>query len=249
MPATLVDPHFLLAALAALIVGLSKGGLPAVGMLAVPVLALTMSPLKAAALLLPIYVLTDMVGIYLYRKSYSAPNLRILIPAGIVGVLVGWSTASYLSDRAVGLVIGLLGIGFCLNTWFKRRPHDERSPAKAGKGAFWGTVAGFTSFVSHAGGPPFQIYVLPQRLAKLEYAGTSTILFAVINVAKIVPYQQLRPYSVADLSTATLLVPAGLVGTMLGAYLTKRIDDVWFFRGVQATLFAVSVKLIADGLV
>jgi uncharacterized membrane protein YfcA len=241
------DSYFVLAGLAALLVGLSKGGLPTVGMLAVPLLSLFMSPVKAAVLLLPIYIISDMVSVWLYRKNFSAANLKILIPAGVLGVFVGWLTASVTSDSAVKLMIGFMGVGFCLNTWLRKTPQDKQ-PIDARKGWFWGTVAGFTSFISHAGGPPFQMYVLPQRLPKIEFAGTATLLFAVINAAKILPYQLLQPYSVDDLMRAANLIPFALVGTVLGAYITRKIADVWFYRLVQAGLFTVSLKLIADVL-
>jgi uncharacterized membrane protein YfcA len=239
------DSYFVLAGLAALLVGLSKGGLPTVGMLAVPLLSLFMSPVQAAVLLLPIYIISDVVSVWLYRKNFSAPNLKILIPAGIVGVGIGWLTASVTSDNAVKLMIGCLGVGFCLNTWLRKTPQDKQ-PANAKKGWFWGTVAGFTSFISHAGGPPFQIYVIPQRLPKLEFAGTATLLFAVINAAKIWPYHMLQPYSYDDLMRATDLMPLALAGTVLGAYITRKIADVWFYRLVQAGLFILSLKLITD---
>ena len=239
------DSYFVLAGLASLLVGLSKGGLPTVGMLAVPLLSLFMSPVKAAVLLLPIYVISDVVSVWLYRKDFSAPNLKILIPAGLLGVLIGWLTASFTSDNAVKLMIGCMGVGFCLNTWLRKTPQDKQ-PVNPKKGWFWGTMAGFTSFISHAGGPPFQIYVLPQRLPKIQFAGTATLLFAVINAAKIWPYQLLQPYSHDDLMRAADLIPFALVGTVLGAYITKRIADVWFYRFVQAGLFVVSLKLIAD---
>ncbi|MEN9617918.1 MAG: hypothetical protein RL406_155 [Pseudomonadota bacterium] len=239
------DSYFVLAGLASLLVGLSKGGLPTVGMLAVPLLSLFMSPVKAAVLLLPIYVISDVVSVWLYRKDFSAPNLKILIPAGLLGVLIGWLTASFTSDSAVKLMIGCMGVGFCLNTWLRKTPQDKQ-PVNPKKGWFWGTMAGFTSFISHAGGPPFQIYVLPQRLPKIQFAGTATLLFAVINAAKIWPYQLLQPYSHDDLMRAADLIPFALVGTVLGAYITKRIADVWFYRFVQAGLFVVSLKLIAD---
>lgn len=244
----------LVASTAALFVGLSKGGLPSVGMLAVPLLALLISPVKAAALLLPIYIVSDMVGIWLYRREFSARNLKILIPAAMVGIFIGWLLAAQLNDRLVGLMVGLLGLGFCLNTWLgprlRRQPAEgEPKPASVPQGLFWGTLSGFTSFVSHAGSPPFQIYVLPQRLSKTVFAGTSTLLFAVINLAKLPPYMQLRPYSVADLQAAAVLVPAALVGTVAGAWLTRRVPERWFFRLVQGTLFVVSCKLVVDGLI
>lgn len=243
MTFTLVDA---LAALAALLVGLSKGGIPAVGMVAVPVLALVMSPVKAAVLLLPIYVVSDWVGVWLYRRSYSAPNLKILIPAGMVGVLVGWLTASHVPDRVLAFMIGAVGIGFCLNVWLRKDAARAPQPPSVAKGWFWGTLAGVTSFISHAGAPPFQVYMLPQQLPKAAFAGTATIVFAVINAAKIWPYQQLQPYSAASLGQAATLIPFALIGTVLGAYLTRRMADAWFFRAVQISLFAVSLKVMVD---
>ncbi len=251
---SLHDGVFWVACLAAFLVGLSKGGLPAIGMLAVPVLALMISPLRAAALLLPIYILTDVVGVWLYRREHSRANLRILIPAGFLGVLIGWATASWLSDSAVAFLVGAMGIGFCLNAWFGRRPPvgaPGPTPVKPpGRFLGWvcGTLAGFTSFVSHAGGPPYQIYVLPQRLPKAVYAGTTTILFAAINLAKLPPYQWLNPYSLADLRLAVWLAPAALTGVFVGAFVTKRIADRTFFRFVQGALFLVSLQLIYKAL-
>jgi len=243
-----MDWYMALAGCAAFLVGLSKGGLPAIGMLAVPMLSLVMSPVQAAVLLLPIYVISDMMGIYLYRRDFSAPNLRILLPAGVLGVLVGWLTASMVSDRAITFLIGAIGVAFCLNAWLRKNMQAEPKPVHAGRGWFWGTLAGFTSFISHAGAPPYQVYMLPQKLPKAEFAGTSTIVFAVINAAKILPYQNLRPYSLDTLHSAAVLIPFALVGAVMGAYLTRRLADVWFYRIVQGGLFVVSLKLIADAL-
>ncbi|MGY2337765.1 sulfite exporter TauE/SafE family protein [Pseudomonas sp. SDO5532_S415] len=243
-----LDTYFFLAVLAAFLVGLSKGGLPSISMLAVPLLSLVMSPVKAAALLLPIFVISDWVGVYLYRRDFSKANLRLLIPAGMVGVLAGWLTASIVSDRVVTFLIGAMGVVFCLNVWLRKQTDRAPQPADCAKGWFWGTLAGFTSFISHSGGPPFQIFTLPQKLAKAEFAGTATIVFAVINAAKIIPYQNLRPYSHQTLVDAMVLIPFALIGTVAGAYLTRRISDIWFYRIVQLSLFLVSIKLLADAV-
>lgn len=233
---------------AAFIVGLSKGGLPAVGTLGVPVLALVISPVAAAALLLPIYIVTDWVGLWLYRRNYSARNLRILIPAGLLGVLIGWAVASRVSDSFVGLLVGLVGIGFCLNTWIRYRNAAEARPADVPRGVFWGTLAGFTSFVSHSGAPPFQMYVLPQKLEKLAFAGTATILFAIINLAKVVPYWELSSFTAIDPKLPLLALPVGILGTYVGAKLTRIMPDKLFFQLVQWALFLVSLKLVWDAL-
>lgn len=241
------DLHYLLwAGLAAAMVGLSKGGLPTVGMLSVPILSLFMSPVKAVVMLLPIYIISDMVGLWLYRKNFSALNLKILVPAGVGGVLVGWLTASLVSDAAVKMMVGLMGVGFVLNAWRKRHAEPTQRPANWAKGLLWGGLSGFSSFISHAGGPPFQVYLLPQKLPKAVFAGTSTLFFAVINLAKLVPYHQLQPYGAAELTGALVLIPFALVGTVVGAYLTRLIADDWFFKWVQLGLLAISIKLIVD---
>ncbi len=240
-----IDTPFLMASLAALLVGLSKGGLPTIGMLGVPILSLVMPPMQAVVILLPIYVISDLVSVWLYRKHFSAINLKILVPAGIFGIFIGWLTASYTSVAATKLLIGGIGVGFCLNTWLRKAPAQAHGPDLP-RGIFWGALAGFTSFISHAGAPPFQVYVLPQRLPKMVFAGTATLLFAVLNAVKILPYQLLQPYSMDDLYKASVLIPAALLGTVAGAYLTKKIADVWFYRCLQIGLFLISLKLIAD---
>ncbi|NBO42120.1 MAG: sulfite exporter TauE/SafE family protein, partial [Betaproteobacteria bacterium] len=115
-----ISQYLVLASCSAMLIGMSKGGLPLVGMMSVPLLSLVMSPVKAAVLLLPLFVISDVVGVWLYRGNYSAINLKILVPAGLLGVLIGWLTASMISDLTIKLIIGLVGVSFCLQTWFKR---------------------------------------------------------------------------------------------------------------------------------
>jgi uncharacterized membrane protein YfcA len=244
-----IDVTFgVIAALAALMVGLSKGGLSMLGAIAVPMMALVMSPVKAAALLLPIYVVSDWVGLWSYRKEFDRRNLIILTSAGIVGVSIGWATASLISDRIVGLIIGFIGVGFCVNTWRVRHRAMHPKPADVPRGVFWGTVMGFSSFVSHSGGPPYQVYVLPQQLSKTVYAGTTTILFAMINAVKLVPYWALGQLNVGNLRTSLWLMPIGIIGTLAGVRLVRVIPQEIYFAAVQLLLFLVSLKLIFDGL-
>lgn len=239
---------WLLLLLAAFLVGLSKGGLPGIGMLAVPVLSLVMSPIHAAVLLLPIYILSDTVAVWLYRKQFSAALLKVLIPAGMAGVGVGWATAALVSDAMVSMLIGLMGLAFCLNTWLGRQHPHAPQTATVRRGLFWGTLSGFTSFVSHAGAPPYQIYVLPQKLPKMVFAGTTTILFAVVNLAKLIPYATLHPYSLLMLKVAAMLLPAAIVGTVAGRVFVKRLPEAKFYLAVQIALFAICLKLVLEPL-
>lgn len=236
--------YFFFAALGSVLVGLSKGGLPATGMLAVPILSLSISPIHATTLLLPIYIISDAVGVWLYRKNFSRWNVKVLSQGGILGVVVGWLTATVISELVVTFLIGLIGILFCLNSWLRQIKIDEPQKPKMLPGLFWGTLTGFTSFISHAGAPPFQVYVLPQKLSKADFAGTATLVFAVINLAKIWPYQDLRPYQWVDLMDALNLIPFAIAGTYAGAILTKKIPDKLFFLWVQIGLFVISLKLV-----
>jgi len=240
---------FLAAVPAAMLVGFSKGGLPVVGMLGVPVLSMATSPVRAAALLLPIYVVTDMFGLWAYRRQFDRRNLLILIPAATVGVGIGWATAFIVSERLVTLLVGVIGLAFCLNYWLAGRRGSAPRSADVPRGLFWGAVSGFTSFVSHAGAPPYQMYVLPQRLEKLIYAGTTTILFAAINAVKLVPYWALGQLSLANLKLAAWLLPGAIAATFAGVWLVRIVPQALFYRLVMIALFLVSLKLIADAAI
>jgi uncharacterized membrane protein YfcA len=237
---------YAMALIAAVLVGASKGGLPVVGVLGVPVLALATSPVHAAGLLLPIFVVTDLFGLWVYRREYDHRNLMILMPAAIVGVGLGWATASIVPESLVTLIVGLIGIAFCLNYWLRGRHAVTPHRADVPRGLFWGTISGFTSFVSHSGGPPYQMYVVPQRLEKMIFAGTTTILFAVVNAVKLIPYWALGQLSLANLKTVAALFPFAIAATFIGVRLTRIIPEVLFYRLVLGALFLVSLKLVYD---
>ena len=240
--------YIIAACVAAVAVGLSKGGLPMIGMLAVPVLSLSESPLKAAGLLLPIYVVSDIFGIIAYRREFDRRNLAILIPAGIAGIMAGWATASLIPERAVTLLVGLIGLGFCLDIALKRGKTIAPRPADLPRGIFWGAIAGFTSFVSHSGAPPYQMYVLPQRLEKMVFAGTSTILFAIINFVKLLPYYALGQLSFDSVKAMLPFYPVAIAATYAGVALTRVLPQDVFFKLVLAALLLVSIKLCFDAI-
>lgn len=238
---------FVLAAIpAAFAVGMGKGGVPMIGILSVPILSMVMSPIAAAGLLLPVYVVSDMFGVWAYRREFSWRNLIILMPSAAIGIGIGWASASYVTDAEIMLAVGLIGLAFCFNRWFSRDSAVVR-PADVPRGIFWGTIAGFTSFATHAGGPPYQMYVVPQKLPKMVYAGTSTILFAAINAMKLVPYWALGQLSPANLKVTALLLPVAVAATFIGVRLTRIIPEQLFYRFVMTALFLLSVKLVIDG--
>ena len=245
MESLLISIHWPLA-IAALCIGLSKGGLPGVGMISVPLLALSMAPIKAAALVLPIFILSDIVAVYLYRHQFDKRNLIILIPAGLAGVGIGWLTASSVSDDWVALMIGVLGVLFCLNVWLRPNQNANGKQPKVLGGLFWGTLSGFTSFVAHAGAPPYQIYTLPQKMPRAVFVGTTTFLFTTVNLAKVVPYAMIEPFTADMIKTSLLFLPFALAGTFIGKIGVQKIGDKWFYRLVQIALFLICLRLILN---
>ncbi len=236
------------AVIAAVFVGMGKGGMPVVGMLSVPVLSLVISPVAAAGLMLPVYVVSDMFGLYAYRAAFDRRVLAIMLPAMTLGVGLGWATASVVPEAMVTVLVGVIGLVFALNLILRRRNASEPMAAAVAPGVFWGALTGFTSFVSHAGGPPYQVYVLPLRLSKTVFAGTSTIAFAYVNAIKLIPYYSLGQLSIANLTVAVLLMPAAAIAVFVGVRLVKWLPEVLFFKAVTWALLLISVKLIWDGI-
>ncbi|MEZ5778773.1 MAG: sulfite exporter TauE/SafE family protein [Paracoccaceae bacterium] len=229
---------------AATLVGMSKGGLPVVSMLPVPLLALVLPPVTAAGLLLPVYVVSDMFGLLAYRRSFDKRVLAILIPATTIGIALGWATAAQVPERLVTGLIGLIGGVFALTLLLRHRPQQSERRAAVAPGLFWGAITGFTSFVSHAGAPPYQVYVLPLGLRKTVFAGTTTVLFAYVNAAKLVPYWALGQLSLANLKVAAILAVPASLAVLAGVWLVRILPEALFFRLVTWALLAVSLRLL-----
>lgn len=235
------------AVVASVLVGMGKGGIPSVGMLSVPILALVMTPVAAAGLMLPVYVLSDMFGLYAYRGDFNRRVLAYMVPGMLAGIALAWATAHIVPEWGVTIIIGLIGVVFSFDRIFGRKGPRPVKPARFWLGQFWGAVSGFTSFVSHSGGPPYQVYTLPLGMSKLAFAGTSTIFFAIVNAAKILPYWQLGQLNSGNLKTAAVLMPIAALSVFGGVRLLKVLPEAWFFRLVTWTLLLVSAKLMVDG--
>jgi uncharacterized membrane protein YfcA len=244
-----LDPYFVfVAASAVLIVGLSKAGLlGSLGMVGVPLLSLVMPARDAAGMMLPVLLAMDAIAIWTYRKECDWRILRIMLPGAAIGTIAGWVLWSFVSDAAVLLFVGVVTLLFILDAILPLRKKLAGLPPSRPWGAFWGGFAGFTSFISHTGGPPFQIYVLPQRLQPAVYAGTTAFFFAIVNTAKLVPYLFLGQLNLANLQLSAALIPVGIGGVLAGVWLVRRISMVWFYRIAYWLVFLLSLKLIWDG--
>lgn len=237
--------HIALLLLASLIIGASKGGLASAGALAVPILSIWMDPLVAAGLLLPIYIVSDVVGVWLYRREYSAKNVMLLIPAGLIGVILAWLLTPFISSAIAALVTGLIGLFYCAQVLRKKlRGQNALVPFQPVRGVFWGALTGITSFVSHTGAPPFQSFVLPQKLPKMQYAGTNTLVFAAINLFKLPAYASVGLMTSFHGPTLLTMAVVASIGAVLGRKLAQWLPEGAYFLVIQILLFVVSTYLI-----
>lgn len=245
------DPYFwLIAATAVLIVAMSKAGLlGSLGMVAVPLLTFVMPARDAAGMMLPLLLVMDVIAIWTYRKDADWRILRIMIPGAMVGTVIGWVLWTIVSDAMVLLFVGVVTLLFILDAILPLRKKLEGLPPSRGWGAFWGGFAGFTSFISHTGGPPFQIYVLPQRLSPVRYSGTNAFFFAIVNTAKLIPYFFLGQLSVSNLTVGLILAPLAVAGVLFGVWLVRRISVKAFYTIAYWLVFVLALKLVYDGVV
>jgi len=244
------DGHFyIIATIAVLITGMSKGGFGGgIGMLGTPIMALAIDPVRAAAILLPVLVAMDIVGLASYRGRVHWPIIRQMMPAALAGTALGWATAALVSDGAIRILVGVIAIVFAINQafadWLKRPPARENIVGAT----IWGTITGYTSFVAHAGGPPYQVYTLPLQLDKVLYAGTGVMFFSILNAVKLAPYFLLGQFGAENLKISASLVPAAALGVLLGVWLVKRVSQRVFYTFTYVSMFVIGLKLIYDGL-
>ena len=219
-------------------------------MLAVPLMALVVSPIQAAGILLPLLCVMDIVSIWQYRGRWIRSELVVLIPASLIGIAAGTLLFGYMSVATVKLVVGIVAVVFTVHYAFNRFARRASTPADfpRGAGVIGGALGGFTSFVAHAGGPPVNMYLLRRPLDRTQFVATTVLLFAVINYVKLVPYAWLGQLSSGNLLTSLVLLPLAPAGVLLGVWLHHRVSDRLFFGVVYVLLFIVGVKLVIDGL-
>ena len=240
---------YVVAVPAVIVLGLSKGGFAGLSSLATPMLSLVISPVRAAAIVLPILIVQDWVSVWAFRRDFSPRNLLILIPSSMIGVAAGWLLAARVSEDAVRLAVGLISIAFVV--YMLVRDRLGRAPVERPSlpgGVLWGSLAGFTSFIAHAGSPPFQVYVMSQHLKPRVFAGTATMFFAAVNLIKVPPYFLLGQFSRDNMAISAALIPLAVLSTFAGVWLVRRVSADRFYAIILIITFAIGVKLTYDAL-
>ena len=245
----ITDPYFYaIAAPAVVMLGLSKSGFGAgFGSLAVPLMALTVTVPQAAAILMPVLFVMDILGMAAFRNSVDKALLKFMLPFAMVGIVIGALLFKLLDAKVVAAIVGGFTLLFLAQQMLFKPRADSRPPPRW-VGALLLTTAGFTSFISHAGGPPVNAYVVPLKLKPILFTGTMAFLFFFINMAKWLPYAWLGLLDLRNFATSLVLLPLAPIGVWLGVRLARRINPTLFYRLIRLGMFLTGCKLLWDGL-
>lgn len=241
--------YWSVAVIVVLITGISKSGFAGgAGAVAVPLLSLVMPPLQAIALMLPLLIIMDGFSVKLWWGQFNRKLLIALIPASIIGVVIGYATADQLSENWIRLILGVIAIAFVLMQLLPSgKSHNQQKPNVA-LGAIAGASAGFTSFLAHAGGPLLNMYLLKQKLQRSEFLATAVYFFAAINLFKLYPYIALEQFNKQVLWQGALLIPVALLGVALGKWLQSHLSQKTFLNIIYVLLFGLGCKLLYSAL-
>lgn len=248
-------PHdtlfYLVIAGAVSLMGLAKGGLVGIGTIAMPLMAVVVPPVEAAAILLPILIIQDLTGIWAFHRAWDKRILRIMLPAGIAGIVLGYLFASEVPEKAVTGALGVISVIFAtrqIYLWRKGTPSTSPKPSNALMGILCGTFSGFTSQIAHAGGPPFQFWVMPQGLSRETFLGTSILYFAALNCLKVPAYLALGQFTARDLLVSATMVPLAALSTAAGVRIARTLPENRFYIIVYCILLALGADLIRRAL-
>lgn len=241
---------YFLAGCAVLIAGISKGGFGGgLAFMATPLLALTVTPVQAAAIMLPVLIMIDQIGMISYWRKWRWDVVWPILVAGTVGVGLGCLAFGRLSADMLRLGLGLIALGFLAFQIAQKqgwKPHSEGS--RQLRASIWGTACGFTSMISHAGGPPVTIYLLGEKLQKTAYQASAVLIFAFINMTKLGAYSAIGVLDASILGFSAKLFPVALIGVLIGVWAHKHVPEWLFFRLLVILLALTGAKLVWDGL-
>ena len=226
------------------LLGFSKGGFLGLGVMALPLMSLFVPPLQAAAIILPTALAQDFLTLWVYRREWSAWNLKIMLPSMFAGMCVAWLLAASLSAAHIRLAIGLIAALFVLRHWLSGRFERWAPKPSVATGIVFGAIGGVITMLANAGGPAWQVHLLPQKLEKLPYIGTVSILFAASNFIKIPGFATLGFLTRENLLIGLTLVPIAIASNYAGIWMVRRVSTEMFFRIAHVLMFVIAIELI-----
>jgi uncharacterized membrane protein YfcA len=245
----LTDPTFMaVAVIGVCLLGISKGGFLGLGVMALPLMSLFVPPLQAAAIILPTAIAQDFLTLWVYRRQWSAWNLKIMLPSMFFGMFIAWLMAASLSAVHIRLAIGLIAALFVLRYWLAKRFEKYTPKPSVATGIVFGAIGGVTTMLANAGGPAWQIHLLPQKLEKLPYIGTVSVLFAASNVVKVPGFLTLGFLTRDNLLIGLTLVPIAIASNYAGIWLVRRTSNEMFFRIAYILMFVIAAELMRSSI-
>lgn len=241
------DPLFyLFAAIAVILVGLGKGGFSGLGTASMPVMTLAIDPISGAAILLPLFIVQDIVGVWSFRRDIDWRLLGWTIPGCVLGIFLGWVLATNVAVWVVEAAVGLIALVFGFNQLATKAGAGValKKPQPDAMGLFWGTVSGFTSQLALAGGPPFQIWALSRKLSRDIFVGTNALFFAVSNWMKVPAFVALGQFTERNALLSGIFLPLAIASTFAGVWLVRRVSPERFVLFINMLMIAVGLKLL-----
>ena len=229
----------------AVIIGGSKAGLRGMGMLAVPIMAAIFGGKISAGLVLPMLIIADIFAVLYYNRDADWSYIWKLLPAAMVGVLIGLIVGLYINDDTFKIVMGLIVIGgLILMVAQERKALPQALTQSYTFGAFFGLLGGFSTMIGNAAGPVMAVYLLAVHLPKNSFIGTGAWYFLIINLFKFPLHLFIwKTISWESLKVNLLSVPAILLGIWLGIVVIKHIPEKEFRYFVIVMTFIAALRL------
>jgi uncharacterized membrane protein YfcA len=234
-----------LAFFGAFLVGISKTGIAGLGMLFVVLFAQIMPAKQATGIVLPLLCFGDLVAVLAYRQHANWLHLWRLFPWTAVGILIGYVTMGWITDREAKFLIGVIVVGLVVVHLIRRwRGGGHEAEHGAWFAPTLGILAGFTTLVANAAGPLMAVYLLAMRLPKMEYVGTAAVFFLVINLFKIPFMVELGLITAPSFALNLKLAPAVVGGALIGRKILTRINQRWFENIALGLAVVAGIKLL-----
>ena len=233
-------------AVSAVVVGVSKTGMPGLGILPVPLMALAFSTRESTGLLLGLLILADLFAVTYHRHNARWRHVLRLLPAALAGIVAGYFGLGIINDQQLkpiigGIVLVMLG----LNYWRTRAGGEEAPiPAQWWFAAALGFMAGVTTMMANAAGPVMIIYLLAMRLPKIEFVGTGAWFFFVVNWLKVPFSANLNLVTAESVKLNLMMLPFIAAGALLGILVLKRIPQKAFTMIVQTLAALAAIRLL-----
>lgn len=234
---------FFILELNSFLIGVSKTGIPGIGILAIPLTAMILPAKLSTGLILPNLIMGDIFAVIYYRRKAIWKYILRLLPFASLGIIIGYLLMGKINDKILSKFIGIIILVILFLNWYWNRK-EIKVPEKFYFAIFMGLLAGITTMMANAAGPILIIYLLSMKLPKTEFVGTGAWYFFILNWFKVPFSVNLGLINLYSLKLNFLLFPGVATGALLGIFFLKKIPQKIFNEVVQIFTFIAALKLI-----